>query len=54
MTYNPFNPLKQPQNAAQAAPQGIVGVRKDVAEGVRTALGPYPQTDAPTEGRAVS
>lgn len=54
MTYKPFNPLKQPQNATQAAPRATVGDRRDVAEGVRTALGPDPHIGDPTEGRAAS
>ena len=54
MTYKPFNPLKQPQNATQAAPPATVGDRKDVAEGVRTLLGSDPRSGVPTEGRAAS
>lgn len=53
MTYKPFNPLKQPQNVIQAAPRATVGDRRNVAEGVRTALGSDSHGD-PTEGRAAS
>lgn len=54
MTYNPFNPLKQPQNATRAAPRATVGDRKDVAEGVRILLGSDPRSGDATEGRAAS
>lgn len=54
MTYKPHNSRKEPQNATQAAPRSVVGGRKDVAEGVRTARGSHPQTGHPTEGRAAS
>lgn len=54
MTYKPFNPLKGSQNATQAAPRASVGGRKDVAEGVRTAVGSAPRIGDPTEGRAAS
>lgn len=54
MTYKPFNYLKQPENATQAALRATVGDRRNVAEGVRTALGSDPHTGDPTEGRAAS
>lgn len=54
MTYKPFNPPKQPQNATRTAPRATVGDRRNVAEGVRTALVPDPHTGDPTEGRAAS
>lgn len=54
MTYKPFNPLKLPHNATQAAQRATVGGRRNVAEGVRTALGPDPHTGDPTEGSAAS
>lgn len=54
MTYKPFNPLIQPQNATQAALRVTVGDRRNVAEGVRTVFGSDPHVGDPTEGRAAS
>ena len=54
MTYKPLNPLKQRQSATQAALRTAVGDRRNVAEGVRIALGSEPRTGDLTEGRAAS
>lgn len=61
MTIKPRTPSKEAQNAVQRASRAAGGDRKDVAEGVRTAVGPDPHRDDgrrpllnPLEGRAAS
>lgn len=61
MTIKPRTPAKEPQNAVQRPSRAAVGDRKTVAEGVRTAVRPVPQSDDgrrpllnPLEGRAAS
>jgi hypothetical protein len=48
MTVKLATPPNRQQNAIQRPSRAAVGDRKDVAEGVRTALGPDPQTDDDT------
>ncbi|MDU8994508.1 hypothetical protein [Streptomyces mirabilis] len=48
MTVKHCPPSERKQNAIQRPSRAAVGDRKDVAEGVRTALGPDPQTDDDT------
>lgn len=45
MTVKHCPPPEREQNAIQRPSRAAVGDRKDVAEGVRTAFGPDPQTD---------